>query len=375
MGDVAGKWRRQLVAVMLLSGAMFPGLSMGEEQSAAPVAEAEAAGQAQPAAQPVKPEELVWPAPPEQPRIRYLGSIHHPDDIGRQKGFWRSVLEFIRGEDEEEDVVRPMAVAVDSKDRVVIADSARGRVHIFDRQTGEYSHIRSTEEEKLSLPIGLAVGADDRIFVADGDRAKIYVFKPDGTFDTDLGSAKWLKRPAGIAIDRARQRLYVADPGAHDVKVVDIANGALVKTIGERGTESGKFNYPAFVAVDRQGRLLVTDALNGRIQIFDAEGRFVAALGKKGDGTGDLSAPKGAAADSEGHIYVADADFDNFQIFDEKGQLLLIVGATGQSPGKFWLPTGLFMDERDRLYVADSYNKRVQIFQYLGKRAMAEVEK
>ena len=371
-GSFAGTWRHRLIVVLLLSGVMFPGMSAGEEQ---PAAEPGPAGQAQHAEpQPAKPEELIWPAPPEQARIKYLGSIHHPDDIGRQKGFWRSVWEFLRGEDESEDVVRPMGVAVDSKDRVIIADSARGRVHVFDRQAGEYSFIRGTEDELMSLPIGVAVGADDRIYVADGDRAKIYAFKPDGAFDADLGRG-WFKRPAGLAIDRARQRLYVADPAAHDIKVVDLVKGELEKTMGKRGTAHGEFNYPDFVAVDRQGRLYVTDAMNMRVQIFDAEGKYLTAFGKGGDGPGDFSAPKGVAADSEGHIYVADAQFDNVQIFDEQGQLLLFWGTAGQSPGRFWLPTGLFMDGQDRLYVADSYNNRVQIFQYLGKQAMAEVKK
>lgn len=373
---MAGKWLRRLVAVLLLSGAMFPGISAGEEPPAdTAAAGADAASQAQPAAQPAKAEELVWPAPPEQPRIRYLGSIHNPDDIGREKGFFRKVWEFLRGEAEDEDVARPMAVAVDSMDRVIIADSGRGRVHIFDRKTAEYSFLRGAGIETLRLPVGVAVDAKGNIYVADGEHGKIFVFKPDGSYDSDLDSTKWLMRPSGIAIDKARQRLYVVDVPSHDIKVFDLEKRALLKTIGERGSQNGEFNYPAFVAVDKAGRLYVTDALNSRIQAFDVDGRFLMAFGKKGDGTGDLSAPKGVGVDSEGHIYVADADFDNLQVFDEKGLLLLFLGSSGQSAGKFWLPTGLFVDDRDRIYVADSYNNRVQIFQYLGKQAMAEVKK
>lgn len=359
MGDFAGKWRHRLVVVLLLSGAMFPGVSAGEDQ---------------PAAQPVKPEELVWPAPPEQPRIRYLGSIHNPEDIGRKKDFWRKVWDFVRGEDEDEDVARPMAVAVDSMDRVVIADSGRGRVHIFDRKTGEYSYLRGTEMETLRLPVGVATDAKGNIYVADGEHGKIFVFKPDGSYDSDLDSPKWLTRPSGIAIDKARQRLYVVDTPSHDVKIFDLEKRALLKTFGERGEQNGEFNYPSFVTVDKAGQLYVTDTLNSRIQVFDVDGRFLRAFGKKGDGTGDLSAPKGVGVDSEGHTYVADADFDNLQIFDEKGRLLLFLGASGQTAGKFWLPTGLFVDDRDRIYVADSYNKRVQIFQYLGNAANAAVK-
>jgi sugar lactone lactonase YvrE len=328
----------------------------------APPAEAASPAGEQAAAAP----DLVWPAPPLQPRIRYLGSVSSPEDIGRKKGFWRKVWEFIRGDEEDEQVARPMAVAVDGKDRLLVADTQRGRVHIFDRREGEYAYLRGSDWESLRLPIGLAVDGADNIYVADGELAKIFVFKPDGEFGRMLDTADWLKRPSALAIDRARQLLYVVDTPAHDVKVVDLPTGTVRGVIGRRGEERGEFNFPSFATLDGQGRLAVTDSMNMRIQIFDAEGRLVSAFGKHGDGSGDFSAPKGVALDSDGHVYVTDAGFDNIQVFDESGKLLLFLGTSGQEAGKFWLPTGLLIDAQDRIYVADSYNKRVQIFQYLG---------
>jgi DNA-binding beta-propeller fold protein YncE len=247
-----------------------------------------------------------------------------------------------------------------------VADAKIGRVHIFDRREGEYSYLRGSDQESMRLPIALAVDGRDYIYVADGELGNIFVFRPDGEFDRMLDTADWLKRPSALAIDRARQRLYVVDVPAHDVKVIDLPTGKVSGVIGRRGVERGEFNFPTFVALDRQGRLLVTDSMNMRIQIFDIEGQLVSAFGKHGDGSGDFSAPKGVALDSEGHVYVADAGFDNVQVFDETGKLLLFWGTSGQEAGKFWLPVGLFIDDQDRIYVADSYNNRVQIFQYLG---------
>lgn len=312
--------------------------------------------------------DLVWPSPPLQPRIRYLGSVANPEDIGRKKGFWRKVWDFIRGEEADEQVARPMAVAVDGRDRLLVADTLRGRVHIFDRRQGEYSHLRGSDMESMRLPIGLAVDGQDNIYVADGELNKIFVFRPDGEFDRMLATTPWLKRPSALAIDRARQRLYVVDTPAHDIKVLDLPSGTIRSVIGSRGVERGQFNFPTFATLDRQGRLVVTDSMNMRIQIFDAEGQLVSVFGKNGDGSGDFSAPKGVALDSEGHVYVADAGFDNIQVFDETGKLLLFWGTSGQDAGEFWLPAGLLIDAQDRIYVADSYNKRVQIFQYLGER-------
>ncbi len=311
--------------------------------------------------------DLVWPSPPQPPRIRYLGSVSNPEDVGRQKGFWRKVWDFIIGEEEDERVARPMAVAVDGRDRLLVADTRRGRVHIYDRREGDYAYLRGSEWETLRLPIGLAVDGADYIYVADGELNRIFVFSPEGKFDRMLDTEAWLKRPSALAIDRVRQRLYVVDTPAHDVKVVDLPTGKVQRVIGQRGEEAGRFNFPTFASLDRQGRLAVTDSMNMRIQIFDVEGKLVSAFGKHGDGSGDFSAPKGVALDSEGHVYVADAGFDNMQIFDQDGKLLLFWGTSGQDAGKFWLPAGVLIDGHDRIYVADSYNSRVQIFQYLGE--------
>lgn len=333
--------------------------------AAMPAAWAEANAPARGAQQAAAPE-LVWPSPPMRPRILYVGSISSPEDIGRKKGFLRKVWDFIRGDADNEQIVRPMAMALDSKDRLLVADTRRGRVHIFDRGKSSYAFLRGSKWDTLRLPIGLAVDGNDRIYVADGELNKILVFRPDGRFDRLLDTSGWLKRPSALAIDRTRQRLYVADTPVHQIKVIDLASGKLVGAIGGRGVAPGEFNFPTFLAVDRLGRLAVTDSMNMRIQIFDAEGRLISAFGKHGDGSGDFSAPKGVALDSEGHLYVSDAGFDNVQVFDEAGRLLLFWGTSGQEAGKFWLPAGMLIDAQDRIYVADSYNSRVQIFQYLG---------
>lgn len=307
--------------------------------------------------------QLVWPSAPLQPRIRYEGAIASPDDIGRKKGFWDKFWDFIRGE-EQEDQRKPMAVAVDSKGRLSVADPAGKEIHVYDQLEGKYSRITDANVS-LEHPMGLAVDGQDRLYVSDSVLKKVFVFSPDGDFKAAIGGAEQLQRPTSIALDVTKRLLYVVDTPAHDIKVFALDDGALLRTIGKRGMGEGEFNFPSHAMVGPMGRLYVNDAINGRIQMFSSDGEFLGGFGQFGNGSGDFSAPKGVALDSEGHIYVADAGFDNIQIFDQQGQLLLYFGEAGQAPGEFWMPTGLFMDRNDRLYVADSYNKRVQVFQYL----------
>ncbi len=309
---------------------------------------------------------LVWPSPPLEPRIRYVASYATPADVGREKGFWRKVWEFIRGEDEFEKVLRPMAVTTDSQERILVADTRLKRVHIFDRRKKEYSYIAQTGKETFLLPIGIAVDGRDHIYIADGERKKIFVFRPDGEFDHVLRGLDELGRPSSLAIDRDRQRLYVADVTRHLIRIIDLTGERQVGTLGKRGEGPGEFNFPSHVSVGRDGRLAVTDALNMRVQLFAADGKPLLTFGKQGDGSGDFTAPKGVALDSDGHIYVADAGFDNIQIFGNDGKLRLYWGNSGQKPGQFWMPAGLYMDAQNRIHVADSHNGRVQVFQYVG---------
>ena len=312
-------------------------------------------------------QDLVWPPPPLDPRIRYLRSISNPDDIGRKKGFWRRAWEFIRGPEAELSMIKPMSVAVDPLGRLFVADPSAVRVHVFDEKEADYQSIALIGDTPLKHPISVTVDDAGNIYIADSLLASVFMLSPEFELVKVFGEDGALQRPTGMAVDSAQGFLYVVDTPEHQIKVFDIKKGIWDNAIGQRGTGKGEFNYPTFVATDSRGRIYITDSLNHRIQIFDRQGFYVASFGKVGDAPGDIRAPKDIALDSDGHIYVADAVFDNIQIFDDSGQLLLFWGGTGQDEGRFWLPTGVFIAGDDKIYVADSYNSRVQVFQYLSK--------
>ncbi|HZP24014.1 MAG TPA: 6-bladed beta-propeller, partial [Terriglobales bacterium] len=112
--------------------------------------------------------------------------------------------------------------------------------------------------------------------------------------------------------------------------------------------------------------LLVTDAMNFRVQAMDRSGQFEYGLGNIGDTAGAMFRPKGIGVDSEGHLYVVEGSLNMVEVFDREGRLLYYFGQEGTGFGDFRLPTGLFIDHKDRVFVVDSYNRRVQVFQYDG---------
>lgn len=311
---------------------------------------------------------LVWPLPPEQPRIRYVRSYQGVNDFKPSKKPSKFALMLLGPQDgagQAETLVKPYGVAVSEHGKVYVADTAARRAFAFDPDSQTVSFVGDEGAGKLTKPIGVAVDDRDIVYVADATLKRVFGYSPDGRLQTAIGHDGELQNPSGLAIDRTNHRLYVADSARHQILCYSTVDGSAQQTIGRRGAEDGEFNFPTNLAVDRRGRLYVADTLNFRVQIFDAAGQFLKTFGTLGDTPGSLNRPKGVGIDSDGHIYVIDASFNNFQIFDEEGQLLLFVGSGGRNPGEFFLPAGMSVDDQDRIYVADQGNSRVQVFQYL----------
>ncbi len=305
----------------------------------------------------------VWPEPPDQPRIMYLGQILAENDLQKGKSWLQGLGELVFGKGEVGVMVSPYAVAVDATGRMFVADSGGAAVHTFNLRTRDYHQFSLLANgETLQKPVGLAAFAD-RLYVVDSNLHQVCVFRKDGKFLFAFGGGR-LKRPSGIACWGPDGIIYVADTGAHAVYVYQL-DGTFVRQLGGRGLAPGQFNFPTHLCVDRRGRLLVSDTLNYRIQVFTPEGGFLSMFGRQGDRPGNFAHPCAVATDSHGNIYVTDRQFENVQIFDPGGQILMALGREGKGPGEFWLPAGIFIDSRDRIYVADSFNKRIQIFDLL----------
>lgn len=316
--------------------------------------------------------ELVWPLPPDAPRIRWVDAFARFEDIEGKKKKKRSWFERLAGVSEEEEKYRgltsPFGIVTDSRGRVFVADWSSGGIVIFDRDAKKVGVWGPITGVPIRKPLGLAIDDDDRLFVTDGDLGLVTCLSAEGVPLAQFGRAE-LDRPTGIALDQKRNRLYVSDTKAHRIAVFDSETFEFQRYIGRKSAarEPGTFRSPLGLAVDGRGFLYVVDTMNRRIQIFNRRGVFVREFGSHGRRPGQFSRPKGIALDSEGHIYVTDAEFNNFQIFDNKGKALMFVGTIGSNPGQFILITDIFIDKDDRIYTTERYRPRVQIFQYLSQ--------
>ena len=302
---------------------------------------------------------FVWPIPPASPKIKWITQWSERYDFGKPN----EVLEFLIGKERTERLRRPNGVVADAEGNIYVADSEIRTIFVFDM--GKKT-LRFLGMGTVAGPIGLAI--DNKrgvLFVSDSRLDKVFGFnKSTGDIVLSLGGPGEFKNPSGLVYDEQRDRLYVADTQNHVIKAFD-QNGRFLFSVGKRGADNGEFNFPSYVALDRNGRLFVVDSFNFRVQIFDTEGKFLKKFGKIGDASGYFTRPEGIGVDSDGNVYVVDASFNNFQIFNEEGKLLLWIGTAGSKAGEFYLPTGLYIDKNDRIYVADTFNRRAQVFQYL----------
>jgi len=377
-----------LVVLVLLALALaLPHPAHADKKKKADTA---AAPQVGPRKFPFDTTKLVWPSPPNVARVHWLDYFagqkidYTPASATKAKASWMDRL--AGGESQEEkstkdfpfQLIGPYGIAFDSKGLVYVADQKVGAVFIFNAETHETHLIRNGFEAHFGWINGLAIDDDDRLFVSDGKMHRILIFNPKHELEGQITDG--LVDPVGIALDTANRFVYAVDTQQDQVLVYDADTLKLLRRIGTGGknhflTTPGDFGAPQGVALDSDGNVYITDTLNDRVEIFDADGNFISTFGKAGDGPGTFARPKGIAIDSDGHIWVADEMEDRLQVFNKEGQLLTYVGlGHGELPGQFRALVGVAIDKQNRVFTTEQFPGRLQEFRYVTD-SEAEAEK
>jgi sugar lactone lactonase YvrE len=338
---------------------------------------------------------IVWPGPPEIPRVEFkqilTGQKIDWTDLLTKKKPKRSWMDRLAGTQPDEQIKnvqqkigaqlrRPYGVAVDSKGNIYVADQGAGAIFIFPKSKSEKVQlIKNRVDAPLPRVDGLAIDDDDRLFVTDSKLHHVLVFNKQHQAIAEFGAGV-LVSPAGIAIDNNNRFVYVVDTQQDQVLVFDADKYTLLRRIGEGGkrhtlTSPGNFSLPTSVAVDNDGNVYVTDTLNDRVEIFDADGNFISQFGTPGDGPNHFARPKGIAIDRDGHIWVADEMQSRVQVFNKKGRLLIYFGELGWYPGQFQALYGIASDNRNnRIITTEQFPGRVQVFRYVDDAEAAAMK-
>lgn len=279
------------------------------------------------------------------------------------------------------------AVVVDGKDRIYVTSrSANACVVIFDRD----GKILETWAKDIKDRIGY----DQNQYVAtahglywskEGDKEYLYwtenvaapkgqpklgarVYKTDlngkilyqiGNVDKESETAQKFDftNPTDVAI-AANGDIYVVDGyGSQLVHRFD-KNFKLIKTIGGRGKEEGKFNTCHGIWIStlkKEPEVYIADRHNDRIQVFSPELEFKRVVG-------GVRNPC-CFYQSGGHLYVPDLGA-RLTVLDENDQVVAHLGdglearnkkedIVGRYPELFAFPHALALDSKGDLYVVE----------------------
>src|SRR5262249_3976784 len=120
----------------------------------------------------------------------------------------------------------------------------------FDERRGVFELHAEPSAEAADPPRGIAVDVDGEVYCVD-EHGVLVVVHCDGTRAPLPCEPNIVAQPAGLALDR-RGFLYVADPAAHRVVVLDPRGGAVQAIIGGGGPIA-PLDEPIDVAVAPSG--------------------------------------------------------------------------------------------------------------------------
>jgi DNA-binding beta-propeller fold protein YncE len=237
-----------------------------------------------------------------------------------------------------------------------VATTKDGQIVIFRRMNPSFfvlnpdgTFVKSWGDTPYKLAHGIRIDKDGFIWVTDNSDNIVQKFSPDGKLLMTIGrkgsagdntSQDAFDGPADVFV-AANGDFFVAD-GYRNSRVVQFSKeGKFIKIIGgTKGTEPGQFNLPHAVVVDSKGRLIVADAENSRVQVFDQNGKFIEQW------TDFIAKPRGAMyITSDDTLYISHVDAEAISIVKNGKVVDVIKGVGGR-------PHGMTLDHEGNIYVS-----------------------
>ncbi len=295
-----------------------------------------------------------YPPLPNPPRIQHLVSLATADDFADPPS---KFAEFVVGKEGKQPIVtKPYGIAL-FEGKMYVVDIRGAGYAVIDLETGKRTFIASSGAGAMKKPINITIDRDGTKYITDTKRKQVLAFDRNDRFVRAYGVEGQFK-PSDVAV--LGDRLYVADLKNKLIQVLDKRSGELLFRMATADSPDTAVHFPTNLAFSEASDLYVSDTGNFRVLRFDPDGGLVGSYGGVGKALGRFARPKGVAVDRAGRIYVTDAAFENIQVFSDDGKLLLFFGEPGSRPENINLPADLEIDyEHARFfqrYAAPGFN-------------------
>jgi len=179
----------------------------------------------------------------------------------------------------------PWGIAIDhDHDRILVVDFGNDRVQswsLSDQSLLSCIGHRGSGDLEFNDPQGIAIDKHHhRIIITDaGNHRLVFLSSIDLSFLFSVGSKQGSRPgefslPSSVAIDDDRHRIIVTDTNNHRVQVLSSIDGSFLFEFGSKG----QFNYPQGLCIANQGRIIVADFFNNRLQSFTHEGHHISSF-------------------------------------------------------------------------------------------------
>lgn len=291
-------------------------------------------------------------------------------------------------------LVRPLGLAFDAAGNLVIADRGSFLVRRVSAASGVTTILAgggniyddaipvAGRSVVLDYPHSVAADSDGSIYFSEFNSLRVRKITPDGLVTTLAGTGYYgysgdggratlaeLTGPTGLAVDRTRRLLYLADSDSSVVRSVNLSTG-IIQTVAGNGQEGStgdggpatqaRLNYPWGLALDAAGNLYISDLEERMVRRVSTAGiitTFVPA-------TAGLAGPTSLAFDPAGRLHIVDTYNETVVRASADGAVTIIAG--GGDGGALPLenvsarseylydPIGLAIDSAGNLYISEA---------------------
>ncbi|CAH1230485.1 TRIM2 [Branchiostoma lanceolatum] len=211
---------------------------------------------------------------------------------------------------------RPAGVTVSNLGEIYVADTGNKRIQVFDNN-GVFLRSFTTRINGYtqSCPTGIAV-VGNMFLVTDPVNNAVNMFDFRGKFTGQFGEDSIFERPASIAVDRTYGVVAISDQlGVRVFSAKGERRGGDIMIAGHVGPMANE------VACNGRGEILVSCWYDHCVKVYDLNSGFKTRIGGRGEWLGRLERPRGVGVDKQGKIVVSDAGNRRVQLFDPRDRL------------------------------------------------------